>query len=336
MQLAMSRRSRCIWGDLLPEDQCEDWAVERREELRWVYHDLLRHLSRLYEERGQYRPAIEVLQRLIASEPAEEGAHRQLMRLYALSGQRHQALQQYDRLREALRREADAEPDAPTRRLVEEIRAGRFPPGASVAGTDNASASGVAPSGPAETDAMSARAERGSKLTGARAGGASPPTNLPRQLSSFVGREREVAEIRSPLSSLVDSLRTKKLLLILDNCEHLLAACAELAGTLLGSCPDLRILATSRRALGIWGEVDWRVPSMTRPGVADQSAPGCLLRYDAVSLFLERTRSVRPYFCPGGIRRSGLPPEAEPGAPEGAGRPGRHRLLTQLSGQPQG
>ena len=66
---------------------------------------------------------------------------------------------------------------------------------------------------------------------------------------------------------LITNLRTKQLLLVLDNCEHLVTACAELAERLLSHCPDLQILATSREALGIFGEVSWLVPSLTLPGL---------------------------------------------------------------------
>src|SRR5262249_51094420 len=62
--------------------------------------------------------------------------------------------------------------------------------------------------------------------------------------------------------TLVAALRHRPLLLVLDNCEHLAMACAALAEKLLQGCPDLRILATSRQALGLTGEVAWRVPSL--------------------------------------------------------------------------
>jgi predicted ATPase len=72
---------------------------------------------------------------------------------------------------------------------------------------------------------------------------------------------------RPLLDTLRESLRPKRLLLILDNCEHLLAASAALAAFLLEAAPELRVLATSRQSLGITGEADWRVPSLAFPGV---------------------------------------------------------------------
>ena len=67
------------------------------------------------------------------------------------------------------------------------------------------------------------------------------------------------------LQSLKQALQARRMLLVLDNCEHLTQACAELAEDLLGACPRLQILATSREPLGIGGEVTWRVPSLAVP-----------------------------------------------------------------------
>jgi non-specific serine/threonine protein kinase len=103
---------------------------------------------------------------------------------------------------------------------------------------------------------------------------------------------------RPPEDVLVDYLADKQLLLVLDNCEHLVGSCARLADTLLRSCSKLRILATSREAFGIDGEYVPRVPSLSLPEV-DQPAlsPGALERYDAVRLFVARAEAVLPDFA---------------------------------------
>ncbi len=166
------------------------------------------------------------------------------------------------------------------------------------------------------------------------------PNNLPIQLTSFIGREREIAEAKTLLSTerlltfigsggtgksrlsmqvaaevlpdfrdgawlvelaaltdpalvlqsvaatfdvrpppgvplestLTDYLRARHLLLILDNCEHLLDACATLADMLLHSCPYLKILASSREGLGIAGEATYRIPSLSLPDAAEPRA----------------------------------------------------------------
>jgi predicted ATPase len=94
----------------------------------------------------------------------------------------------------------------------------------------------------------------------------------------------------------VEHLKTRRMLVVLDNCEHLIDACAELANTLLRSCPDLKILATSREALGMAGERSWVVPSLSVPGLGRPAASEVLLRFEAVRLFVERARAVASTF----------------------------------------
>ena len=79
--------------------------------------------------------------------------------------------------------------------------------------------------------------------------------------------------------TLTEILRSRTALLVLDNCEHLIDACAALADA-LRNCPEMRVLATSREALGIIGEVAWPVPPLQ----------------EAVQLFTERAAAVRPSF----------------------------------------
>jgi len=191
------------------------------------------------------------------------------------------------------------------------------------------------------------------------------PNNLPRQLTSFIGREKEMTEVKRLLSTaylvtltgsggagktrlalevaadlvegypdgvwlaefapiadpalvpktvasalnvseqpgrdmietLVDSLRPKALLLLLDNCEHLLAACRDLAATLLRQCSRVRILATSREGLRVPGETLWRVPSLSVPeDIRHLPAPKELVLYDAVRLFVDRAVATTPGF----------------------------------------
>ncbi len=102
---------------------------------------------------------------------------------------------------------------------------------------------------------------------------------------------------RSLLQSLASALQARRLLLVLDNCEHLLAACAELASTLLRASPQLRLLATSREPLSIGGEVIWPVPALSLPDLQVPSAPGQLAESEAVRLFVERARAVDRAFA---------------------------------------
>ena len=194
------------------------------------------------------------------------------------------------------------------------------------------------------------------------------PNNLPVQLTSFVGRGREIAEVRRLLGSarmvtltgmggcgktrlslqvagelldtyrdgvwlielgpvdrsemvvrtlaavlglreegdrplaetIAGSLETRTVLLLLDNCEHLVEECAEMAGTLLRRCPALRILTTSREALGVPGEVVWELPPLPVPEPPAPGAAGVMDAFSdcpAVRLFLDRAVTAAPAFA---------------------------------------
>jgi non-specific serine/threonine protein kinase len=190
-------------------------------------------------------------------------------------------------------------------------------------------------------------------------------SNLPIPLTSFVGREREMAEVKERLAStrlltltgaggcgktrlalqiaadvadaypdgvwlvelapltdsrlvpsvvaavlgvregpgqpietaLIAALRTRRLVLLLDNCEHLIDACAHLANAILRACPEVRILATSRAALGIAGEVRWRVRSLALPSVDPPAPLAALAESEAIRLFVERAVATSPGFA---------------------------------------
>lgn len=190
------------------------------------------------------------------------------------------------------------------------------------------------------------------------------PNNLPVQLTSFIGRENEISEIKEILKSarlltltglggtgktrlslqiaaemidefnhgvwlaelaslrdpllvavaisgalgvtgqpgeetidtLINYLKQKEVLIILDNCEHLIDACAEISEILLKNCPGLKILATSREGLRSYGESIYRVLSLTLPEPENVNSPVELSQFEAVRLFIERALSVNPEF----------------------------------------
>ncbi|HEY3248127.1 MAG TPA: tetratricopeptide repeat protein [bacterium] len=192
------------------------------------------------------------------------------------------------------------------------------------------------------------------------------PNNLPRQLTNFVGRERELSEIKdrltttplltltgpggsgktrlalqagadliekfedgvwlvelatvsdpkmveeavaatlgvrnqidrpSLLNTLTDFLRTRSLLLLMDNCEHLRTVCADLVTVMLRASPRLRILATSQVALGVEGEVTYQVPPLSMPDPARLPALDDLKMYESVRLFVDRAVLSQPRFA---------------------------------------
>jgi predicted ATPase len=120
----------------------------------------------------------------------------------------------------------------------------------------------------------------------------SEPDLVPQALASVLGIRKQPGV--SPADALMDHLRAEVTLLVLDNCEHLVGACASLSAALLRVCPGLRILATSWEALGVPGEVLFSVPPLSLPDPRRLQDVEALTRYEASRLFSERARVVRP------------------------------------------
>ncbi|MDP8951389.1 MAG: hypothetical protein M3N18_03965, partial [Actinomycetota bacterium] len=159
-------------GELLPGDLYEGWAEERRGELHRTHLSLLVELAALHEEGDDLGAAVETLQQVVAREPTHEEAHGGLIRLYALAGRLGEAHAQYERLRENLSRELGTEPSAESRALHEAIGSGRiFRP-----------------------------RDRHKEARPSKESADAPGHNLPAPRTSFVGRERELAEVKRELA----------------------------------------------------------------------------------------------------------------------------------------
>jgi predicted ATPase/DNA-binding SARP family transcriptional activator len=155
----------CYGGELLPEDRYEEWTASRRDAVHELRLALGIELAEL-EAPDDPTAAIDCLRSVLVDAPLHEPAHRALMRLYVEGGRRQEALAQFQELKGGLRREFEDEPDYETRRLYREILT-RGPEEGEPARPPTA----VAVRSPSES-----------------------PNNLPRQLTSFIGRERELAE----------------------------------------------------------------------------------------------------------------------------------------------
>ena len=118
---------------------------------------------------------------------------------------------------------------------------------------------------------------------------------VPQAIAKVLG----VAEVpnQSWVETIVYFLQSKQNLLVLDNCEHLIAACAQLTDQLLGACPNLKILATSREAFGLTGESAWHVSTLSVPELKDETRPDLLMQYEAIRLFVERAIAVKSDFA---------------------------------------
>src|SRR5437868_3799703 len=124
------------------------------------------------------------------------------------------------------------------------------------------------------------------------------PASDPDMVTQLAAKALHIREQpkRPLVETLADRLRSQRLLLVLDNCEHLLDACGKLAGMLLKRCFKLRILATSREAIGVPGESIWQVPSLASPDPSARMSLESLCQFEAVRLFRDRAAAVQPRF----------------------------------------
>jgi len=117
---------------------------------------------------------------------------------------------------------------------------------------------------------------------------------VPGVVTSAFGLEE--SQGRNPLRTLIDFLAERELLLMLDNCEHLLDACRRLTSAVLAQCSGVRVLTTSRQRLGLPGETAWRVPSLSVPTQLGSLNVDELMRSAAAQLFVARAQAINPDF----------------------------------------
>lgn len=307
----------------------DNWQMSQAQSLLNNLTYACQILVKWYKYAGQLQEAIDYCQRWILVDGLDETAHRELMDLYALSNRRGAALKQYENCRQILLEELGAAPARATVELYKSIKHGEN----DLAGIERHTAK---------------------------------PFNPPRQLSEFIGRKRELAEIKqlarngrlvtlsgvggcgktrlalqaasemlnefaygalfvdltavsnatavpgklasavgviahastNTASAIIVSLKSKQLLLILDNCEHLIHPCAEIVENLLSECNGLTILVTSREPLTAEGEIVWRVPSLSKPDIIqkDELSLSDLDQFESAQLFINRLRASTSNF----------------------------------------
>jgi non-specific serine/threonine protein kinase len=123
----------------------------------------------------------------------------------------------------------------------------------------------------------------------------SDPGLVPQTVAQALGVREEPG--RPITQTLVDFLKPKSLLLVLDNCEHVLDAAANLCDAILRACPNVRIIASSREGLNVSGETTYRIPPLSLPDPKQTATPESLSQYEAVRLFIERAQAAQPSFA---------------------------------------
>jgi predicted ATPase/DNA-binding SARP family transcriptional activator len=301
------------------------WVETRQAQFRELHLQALDVLTEASTIIGDYSEAVAAAEEAIEREPFRESSHVWLMKAHDAAGNRSAALRAFERCRELLRAELDVEPSLATRAAHRGIVAAadgdrQAPPARAndtnlptalstfVGRDDELSRLEVAArrsrlitlTGPAGVGKSRLAIELARRLAPVQTGGVwlieladvREPAHVARQVL-FALRLPELPSCDS-IESLVGSLAPRHAMLVLDNCEHLVAACATLAAALLGACPNLRIVVTSREPLRLPGEATWVVPPLGVPESTASDDLDALLEYDGVRLFVERAAMFAP------------------------------------------
>ncbi len=317
-------------GELLPGFY-DEWVVLEREHLQAIFERGMGHLLDMLQAGGRWQEMLEWGEKWIALGQRPEPAYRALMAAHAAQGDMSKVAATYERCLKSLK-EFGVEPSEVTAGLYEKLKAGQALAGAqsavaairqeeppasnipvpltSFVGRDKevqeiirllSTVRLLALTGPGGVGKTRLAIQAADKVQSKFKDGVrwvelaslSDPDLLPQAIASALSLH-EVPS-RPWIDAIQMHLGSKKLLLVLDNCEHLIAACAEIAERLMVACPNLKILATSLEGLGAPGETTWVVPSMALP--AAEPLPVREMReYESILLFAERAKSAESGF----------------------------------------
>jgi len=301
-------------GELLPGFY-EDWIILEREHLQSVYEQKMARLLEMLEKEKRWHEVLEWAERWISIGQGPEAAFRALMIAYVALGDRAKVASSYERCVQTLRA-LDLEPSDQTRALLfKRTSSLNIPiPLTSFIGRER------------ELKEVAQLLSKSRLVTLTGAGGVgktrlaiqvsaeilemfpdgvwfldlapvNDPALVPITLASLLASYESGDTKSSVMDILISSFRYRSALVIFDNCEHLVTSCAQLVNLLLTSCQNLSVLATSREALRISGEVHYRVPSLAIPKPDIEFTIDEFSNMESVKLFAERAVVISPGFA---------------------------------------
>lgn len=333
---ALEEAAQVYRGDLLPGCY-DDWILPFREELHQTYLSVLERLASRLESQYKYRQSIQVAQRSLRHDPLNEAIYRQLIRLHGQCGDRAGGLRVYHTCAAVLEQELGVEPGVETQAAYRQLLKNEYAPVEAADPPAPLEAPQPNHNLPYPLTSLIGRAEeiqavverlplnRLFTLTGAPGAGKTrlgleAAARLAAQAGLFpggvwwvdlsavsaaavIGAVAAVLGVREKpgealLETLIQGVGHRRLLLVLDNAEHIIEGVGAFAAAVLSACPHAQILVTSREALGVVGETTWAVPPLSFPplGPGPAHEPEAITRYEAVRLFVERAAAVLPTF----------------------------------------
>lgn len=299
----------------------ENWWLSEQSKIRGQMLNTLQSLTDHYSKERNYKKAIALMRRFLELEPWSENAHRSLMELLAKDGQRSAAFAQFAICRDILATELNVEPSLETTALYDQIDVllpsstsfqHNLPhPLKSFIGRNDelkkinnliANHRLVTVTGPGGVGKTNLCLQSGRLLLESFDHGVwiielasiITPALLPQTAANTLGLS-EFPDKRY-MEQTLEYLKDRHCLLILDNCEHLIDASVDFVVSILQSCPKLKLLVNSREALGIGGEQQIQLSSLSFPDKDEQATVGEWDQYEAITLFVERAVAVFPDF----------------------------------------
>jgi predicted ATPase/DNA-binding SARP family transcriptional activator len=321
--LLLDVAATCSEG-LLPEDRYEDWARPYQDHVGNLRRTAALAAAPLLIAQGRAYEAAHALEPVADARPIDEELQRALMTAQEASGRRWDAVAVYESLRSRLDEEYAAIPDVATTTLYRRLLTGQIDakPGALLhlpspttrfVGRRREIAELVAlcsrtrlvtlcgPGGAGKTRLAVEVARMLAKTSSYADGlwmidlsGVRDAELIPATAASALGLT--LSGSRPTVAALIAQLTARELVLVLDNCEHVIDAASAIVRAILADCPAITVLATSREPLHLSGEVAWRVPSLRLPDTSGPIDASRLITYESVQLFVARAQEAAPAF----------------------------------------